>query len=192
MPDIVYGLVSIHLSHRIESPSPQLQAAAGRPDACTLCHVDRTRTWASAAQGQAAEGDDPAARQGLSEVAYRLFAGDPIERAVAAHALGKPEAAAAASFTRERLGLLLESAQNDSYPAVRSIARAALEQLMAANPHALEQLAQFVPTARKRERQQVLEATRATLTAAQPIDPAPELVTSLRSRAQALAIEIGE
>jgi predicted CXXCH cytochrome family protein len=192
MPEIVYGLVSIHLSHRIESPSPQLQAASGRPDACTLCHVDRTRSWASAAQGGVALTSDPAAAHGLSEVAYRLLAGDPIERAVAAHALGKPSAPAAASFKRERLGLLFESAENDAYPAVRNIARAALEQLLAANPRALTALSQFVPTARKHERQRVLQATRATLTAAELSDPAPELVASLRSQAQALAIEIGE
>lgn len=190
MPEIVYGLVSIHLSHRIESPSPQLQAASARPDACTLCHIDRTRSWASAALGQALS-DDPAARRGLSETAYRLLAGDPIERAVAAHALGKLDAAAEASFQRERIGLLLESAQNDSYPAVRSIARAALEQLLAATPHAREQLAAFIATARPEERRRVLQAVRATIEPT-PRDPHPEKVFELRATARALAIEIGE
>jgi hypothetical protein len=191
MPDIVYGLVSIHLSHRIESPAPQLQAAASRPDACTLCHIDRTRSWASAAQGGSLA-DDPAARYGLSEVAFRLLAGDPIERAVAAHALGSPSATAAVSFEAERIGLLMESAENDAYPAVRSIARAALERLLAAHPQALEQLAKLVPTARVEDRRRVLLATRAAL---QPIAtrvPTAAVVSELRASAQALAIEIGE
>ncbi|HET8937341.1 MAG TPA: cytochrome c3 family protein [Polyangiales bacterium] len=192
MPDIVYGLVSIHLSHRIESPAPQLQAASGRPDACTLCHVDRTRTWATMAQGQPAPADDPAARRGLSEVAYRLSAGDPIERAVAAHALGKPGAAAALDFRRERLGLLFESAENDAYPAVRSIARAALEQLLADNPRALEQLARFVATGRHSDRQRVLSAARSTLMAGELADPRPDVVANLRAQGRTLAIEIGE
>ena len=100
--------------------------------------------------------------------------------------------AAAPSFRRERLGWLLESAENDTYPAVRSIARAALEQLLAANPRALDQLAQFVPTARKQDRRRVLSAARATLTAAELADPPAGLVAKLRSQAQALAIEIGE
>jgi hypothetical protein len=192
MPDVVYGLVSIHLSHRIESPAPQLQAASGRPDACTLCHIDRTRTWAAAAQGGSALRDDPAASHGLSEVAYRLLAGDPIERAVAVHALGKRDAAAAASYAPQRLGLLLDAAEHDAYPAVRSIARTALEQLLADNPRALAQLASFVPSDRLSARQQVLRALRATLTAAQLSEPRPELVASMRAQAQTLAIEIGE
>jgi hypothetical protein len=192
MPDIVYGLVSIHLSHRIESPSLPLQAASNRPDACTLCHIDRTRSWASKAQDRALGTDDPAARHAISEVAYRLFAGDPIERAVAAHALGRSDAAAADSFQAERLGLLLESAEHDAYPAVRSIARAALEQLLAANPAARAQLAQFVPTARPDERRQVLDRARAALEPLTPRAPEPALVSELRAAARALAIEIGE
>ena len=188
MPDVVYGLVSIHLSHRIESPAVRLQAASGRPDACTLCHIDRTRSWASAAQGHTLT-EDPAARHGLSEVSYRLLAGDPIERAVAAHALGQHAAAAADSFHDERLGLLLESAENDAYPAVRSIARGALEQLLAANPRALAALSRYVPTAPHEERRQVLQMTRATLSSRAP-DAAK--VSQLRASAQALAIEIGE
>ena len=87
MPDIVYGLVSVHLSHRIELPDPARAARDARPDACTLCHVDRTLSWAVRAFGGASVADDPAAAAGLSEVGYRLLAGDPIERAVAAHAL---------------------------------------------------------------------------------------------------------
>ena len=191
MPEIVYGLVSIHLSHRIESPAVQLQAAVARPDACTLCHIDRTRSWASQAQGHPLR-DDPAAQHGLSEVSYRLLAGDPIERAVAAHALGRSDAAAATSFQAERMGLLLESAEHDAYPAVRSIARAALEQLTAANPSARAQLARFVPTARTEERHQVLQAMRAALDPARPRDPDPVKVSQLRAAAHALAIEIGE
>jgi hypothetical protein len=125
-------------------------------------------------------------------VAFRLLAGDPIERAVAAHALGKASAAAAPSFRAERLGLLLESAENDTYPAVRSIARAALEQLLAANPRARQTLAELVPTARHSERRRVLLATRATLAASDLREPDPLLVANLRSQARALAIEIGE
>ena len=47
MPRISYGLVAVLHTHRIESPDPALSARYGRPDACTGCHVERTRAWAS-------------------------------------------------------------------------------------------------------------------------------------------------
>jgi hypothetical protein len=128
----------------------------------------------------------------VSEVAFRLLAGDPIERAVAAHALGKRSAAAAAGFQATRLRLLFESAENDTYPAVRSIARDALEHLLAQEPLALEQLALFVPTAELSERQRVLRAARAALPASALSDLSPTLVTTLRAQALTSAIEIGE
>jgi len=39
MPRIVYGLLGAHISHRVETPMPARDARLGRPDACTLCHV---------------------------------------------------------------------------------------------------------------------------------------------------------
>ncbi|MFI5309431.1 MAG: cytochrome c3 family protein, partial [Polyangiales bacterium] len=46
MPRIVYGLVGAHRSHRIDSPSvPEGADANGRPNACILCHVDRSLGW---------------------------------------------------------------------------------------------------------------------------------------------------
>jgi hypothetical protein len=156
-----------------------------------LCHVDRTRSWASAANGGALL-DDPAAQLGLSEVAFRLLSGDPIERAVAAHALGRPSATAASSFHAQRVGLLLETAENDAYPAVRRIARDALEQLLSNNPRARAQLAQLVPTARPEERSRIIDATRAAMAPLLPHPPDPAVVSALRATARALAIEIGE
>lgn len=196
MPDIVYGLVSVHLSHRIESPRLDVPDASSRPDACTLCHVDRTRTWAAKARSHDHVPDDPAARFGVSEMAYRVFAGDPIERAVAAHALGNPAASYAPQYRGVIIGLLLESAQSDSYPAVRSIARAALSRMLAqrdvAQPTAQPSLASFVPTASAADRRVVLDAVRASLRP-QAIQPPPaDLVAALRARAQSVDIEIGE
>src|SRR5690606_18462303 len=48
MPAITYGLLEGMISHRITSPDPG--AWIGRddqPDACTQCHVDRSRLWAA-------------------------------------------------------------------------------------------------------------------------------------------------
>jgi hypothetical protein len=102
MPKSVFGVLDLHVSHRVERPDVARDVATGRPDACTLCHVERTRAWAleasarwwprgpvpqrqdgtpSGAQAPGTRGDDLAPLDAL-------FAGDPIARAVAAEALG--------------------------------------------------------------------------------------------------------
>jgi len=134
MPRIVYGLVAVHRSHRIESPDPARAARMGRPDACTLCHVERGRGWAVEAAQRlfgdrtgpvASPSDEAGADAGggaLPEVRRALLAGDPIERAVAADALGRSTAAADPRTREARLGALFDVMENDSYPAVRRIA----------------------------------------------------------------------
>lgn len=192
MPDIVYGLVSVHLSHRIEVPDVARDHAASRPDACTLCHVDRTRSWAARASHTSVPAQDAAERAGLSEVAYRLLAGDPIERAIAAHALGKPEAQHAASYRAQRLGLLQSTLLDDPYPAVRAIAQRSLSAMLAPDSEARRLAAAYDPTARRSERQRQVGALLAAVPAEQIHIPSTQVMHALRSQADAVAIEIGE
>src|SRR4029077_17620597 len=49
MPRIVYGVLDIHRSHRIEVPDPARAAGLGRPDACTGCHADQSAECAAGA-----------------------------------------------------------------------------------------------------------------------------------------------
>ncbi|HEX4352837.1 MAG TPA: cytochrome c3 family protein, partial [Polyangiales bacterium] len=182
MPELVYGLVSVRLSHRIEIPAPAKQAAQGRPDACTLCHVDRTRAWASGAR-------DTTPSE-WSEQAERLLAGDPIERAVAAHALGSADAHYAASFEPRLIGLLVDAAQHDAYPAVRRIAVHALRDRLA-HDHAgaAAALAGYCATDRATQREaalhRALQDVRFEL-------PDARLAATLRAESSKVAIEIGE
>jgi predicted CXXCH cytochrome family protein len=131
MPRIVYGVLDVHRSHRVEIPDPA--GRAGRPDACTGCHVDETPAWAADALariwGRPARAT-PAS--GLTPVEV-LLAGEPLARAVAADAVGR-SGAAGSGRERERearhVGVLLEVMANDRYPAVRHQAwRAALRLL---------------------------------------------------------------
>ncbi|MDT8409268.1 MAG: cytochrome c3 family protein [Wenzhouxiangellaceae bacterium] len=46
MPQIVYGVMDIHRSHRIESPDAAGDARNGRPNACLNCHLDQSTRWA--------------------------------------------------------------------------------------------------------------------------------------------------
>ena len=45
MPYTSYGLLKALRSHRIDVPSANATVAAGRPNACNLCHLDKSLGW---------------------------------------------------------------------------------------------------------------------------------------------------
>jgi hypothetical protein len=191
MPKIVYGVLDVHPSHRIESPSPAQQAADDRPDACTQCHIDKTRAWAAAAYDrmfgakqarqvalEAVSSPAPA----LSEVERQLFAGDPIQRSLAAAALARE---VSASTRSRRLALLLEVMDNDPYPAVRHLAQRSARHLLS-NAALLDG---YVPETPRAQRSRALSTPRARF----PLLANDALaIQTLRAQAQERAIEIGE
>ncbi len=191
MPNIVYGLVSVRLSHRIEVPDPYAAAVAGRPDACTLCHVDRTRRWASAALARDASNVRPAPLSELPEVAERLLAGDPVGRAVAASALGREDARYAAGYRAQLLGALLDAMGDDPYPAVREIAARSLASVLTQHP-AEALLRAYQATDARESRLAVLQTVRAALGSDAVSVPPAELRARLRAAAAQTTIEIGE
>ncbi len=185
MPKLVYGVLAAHRSHRITSPDPAAAAGLGQPDACTLCHVSRTRRWAAEAFAKMWKRSRhalPASTQ-LSEVEMRLLAGDPVERALAASAIGE------AKRTREgrhdtQLALLLDTMQHDPYPAVRHFARDAASALA---PQLRSTFGSFVPEGTPSERERFMRDIE------RPSAPiSADLITSLRREAAQTAIEIGE
>jgi predicted CXXCH cytochrome family protein len=193
MPALVYGLVSVRLSHRIEVPRPAQQASDRRPDACTLCHVDRTRSWAQARTAPGAPASAGPVDVGLSEQAERLLGGDPVERAVAAQALGQAGARYAPGYEPELLGLLVEAARSDAYPAVRSIASRSLSAVLSRkHASAAAALAAYSATDPPEARAAVLSAATRLLGPAALQAPEPALATRLRAAASEAAIEIGE
>ena len=131
MPRIVYGVLDVHRSHRIELPDPAGAAAAGRPDACTGCHVERTAAWAEdAARRWWGEAHFPAGAVAPPGTApfEALFGGAPVARAVAADALGR--APADAPGRARHAGALLDVMSEDRYPAVRHLAWRSLRRLI--------------------------------------------------------------
>jgi predicted CXXCH cytochrome family protein len=125
MPYTSYALFKGIRSHRVDSPSAAREHETGRPNACNLCHVDRTLRWTAdqltAWYGQPAV---PDADNEVSAVVRALVAGNAAERAIAAYALGRPEARAAAGtrIQAQHLALLLD----DPYSAVRLVAARSL------------------------------------------------------------------
>lgn len=127
MPFTSYALFRGIRSHRIDSPSAESNVQSGKPNACNLCHVDRTLRWTAeklAAWYGTPTPSLPASAGDTVLVLERLLVGDAAERAIAAWALGRPETrrAAGADFQAPFLAQLL----GDPYSAVRKVACDAL------------------------------------------------------------------
>jgi hypothetical protein len=127
MPYTSYGLLTAMRSHRIDVPDVRATVEAGRPNACTSCHLDRTLGWA-AEQLQAKWGIAPPE---LDEDERTVDAslllgmkGDAGQRALVAWSLGWPAAVAAspAADLAPLLGVLMD----DPYDAVRYVAERSL------------------------------------------------------------------
>ena len=132
MPRMVYGILEIHRSHRIENPDPRRDGQTGRPHACTLCHLDRSLEWSARRMTEmwGKEMPPPQYRQDgapvdLADGLASLLAGDALQRATYARAMGLPGADVRPrdkAFMRAALGLTL----GDPYASVRWLARRGL------------------------------------------------------------------
>ena len=129
MPYTTYGLLKGIRSHYIESPDAAKTRATGRPNACNLCHLDRTLAWTSEYLSRW-YGQAPAILTGedktySSAVLYALK-GDAGQRALAAWSMGwRPaQLASGGDWTVPFLAQLLV----DPYAAVRYIAARSLRQ----------------------------------------------------------------
>jgi hypothetical protein len=129
MPKTAYALLKSIRSHRIDSPVRANLSGSDRPNACNLCHLDRTLAWTSLylerwyGQGVSSVPPDTETPAG----AAWLLAGDPAQRSLAAAAMGEPGALRAVG--KEWEASLLASALEDPYAAVRFIAARSLHRL---------------------------------------------------------------
>lgn len=130
MPRVVYGVMAVHRSHKIEVPDPAAASVAGRPNACNQCHLDQSPLWAAEAtqrlwpefESQVSNQwlrDDGADRT-LADGVASLYAGDPVQRALAAEAVGP--AILHGGQQAEWWIPHLMAAMTDNYPAVRRFA----------------------------------------------------------------------
>ena len=123
MPFTSYGLLKTIRSHQISSPSVASTRDTGRPNACNLCHLDKTLAWTGEhlAQWYGQERQPaPADERDLSAALLWTLTGDAGQRAIAAQAMGwKPaQAASGTDWMLPHLAQLLD----DPYDAVRFIA----------------------------------------------------------------------
>jgi predicted CXXCH cytochrome family protein len=199
MPRVVYGLVGAHRSHRIDSPKAARGLRGERPDACALCHVDQSRAWIDAAlttRFSTPDAAPPRVQQAPpeapAEATELLLAGDPIERALAADALGRVEPTRAGALVPPRVGLLFDVLAEDSYPAVRAIAWRSLRALIGAYaPYALPKVSAFTATDTREQRLNSLARLKAALPAGAAVEPSAATL-ALRAKAPDVQISIGE
>jgi predicted CXXCH cytochrome family protein len=130
MPYTTFGLLKAIRTHRITSPNVAATLATGRPDACNLCHVDRTLAWS--AEHLTAWYGAPAVELSDDERTIAaslvwLLRGDAGQRALAAWSLGwaPAQAASTTAWMAPFLAVLLD----DPYSAVRYTAARSLRTL---------------------------------------------------------------
>ena len=127
MPYTSYGLLRAIRSHTVTSPSVRESVEVGRPNACNLCHLDRTLAWSAEHlrdwYAQPVPDLDAAERTVAASILW-LLRGDAGQRAVTAWSYGwePAQAASGTSWMVPYLGELL----GDPYDAVRFIAARSL------------------------------------------------------------------
>ena len=130
MPYTTYGLLKTIRSHSISNPSANETVDAGRPNACNLCHLDKTLEWTADAlnrwYGTQKPVLDEEDRTTAASVLWMLR-GDAGQRAISAQAMGWAPAqqAAGTDWVAPHLATLLD----DPYDAVRFIAIRSLKTL---------------------------------------------------------------
>jgi hypothetical protein len=130
MPYTTYGLLKTIRSHTVSSPSVAESAKVGRPNACNLCHLDKTLEWTSNALAQS-YGQRPATltddEKSTAASLLWLLRGDAGQRAIAAQAMAWEPAqrTSGTAWMAPHLANLLD----DPYDAVRFIGGRALRSL---------------------------------------------------------------
>lgn len=123
MPHTTYGVLKAIRSHQISSPTVREDLEVGRPNACNLCHLDRTLEWTSRQLADwygRPEVVVPAERRGMARGVDLALRGDAGQRALVAWHLGWGPALAVSgtNWVAAILGQLLD----DDYAAVRCVA----------------------------------------------------------------------
>ncbi|MDX1555019.1 MAG: cytochrome c3 family protein [Xanthomonadales bacterium] len=127
MPYTSYALLGASRSHRISSPETSGVTSRDQPNACNLCHLDKTLAWTAGHLSERYGQPEPELSLDQVTVASSILwvmRGDAAQRTIAAWHMGQPWAIEASgdNWQPVYLARLLE----DPYSAVRLIAHRSL------------------------------------------------------------------
>jgi hypothetical protein len=130
MPHTSYALFKGIRQHQIDSPRVETTLRTGRPNACNLCHLDRSLQWTArqlTAWYDQPRINVPPEQQTISAVTQNLLSGDAGHRALAAWHMGWAPARelTGSDWQAPFLARLLQ----DPYSAVRYLAHHSLRQM---------------------------------------------------------------
>ena len=127
MPRTSYALYTAIADHHVASPRAVSAAFSDRPNACNLCHLDRSLAWTGEQLNAWFDTPIPAltdAEQSQATGLLWALSGDAVQRAITAWHLGYAPAIEASG--REWMVTVLAWMLDDPYAAVRYVASAAL------------------------------------------------------------------
>jgi predicted CXXCH cytochrome family protein len=153
MPFTTYGLMKAIRSHQISSPTVQSSLQTGRPNACNLCHLDKTLDWTAGYLKEwyhtPAPTLDETNRTTAAAVLW-LLRGDAGQRALIAWHMGWEPARQASG--QGWLAPFLAQLLADPYGTVRYIAYGSLKRLPAFHDFGYDFVSPETERARARER----------------------------------------
>lgn len=130
MPYTTFGLFTAMRAHRIDNPSVARSLSTGRPNACNLCHLDRSLMWAASRLSEWYGQPELAMNQTDQETSAALLwllEGDAAQRAIAVWSMGWEPALAASG--RHWEAPFVAQLLSDPYSAVRFVAHRSLTHL---------------------------------------------------------------
>jgi predicted CXXCH cytochrome family protein len=156
MPNTTYGLLTAMRSHTVTSPDVGRDLKAGRPNACNLCHLDKTLSWTAKSLHTWYGTPEPkldTEQQTVSSSILDLLRGDAGKRALIAWSMGWGPAVETAG--KDWLPPYLAWLFEDPYAAVRYMSGHSIEKL----PGYTELQFDYVgtPEARAKSRQQAMD-----------------------------------
>jgi len=130
MPYSAYGLLMATRSHRMDGPAATGLGGRARPNACNLCHLDRSIGWASVLLSRWYGAPMPTTAEREDELAaglHWMLRGDATQRAITAWHVGWEPARSASDISVLRPAL--EALLSDPYSSVRQVAGASLTRI---------------------------------------------------------------
>ena len=140
MPHTTYGVLKAIRSHQISSPKIADELATGRPNACNLCHLDKslgwTAGWLTQWTGQSSPAEVTGQAAAVADSVRLALQGDAGQRALMAWHFGWEPAVRASG--KSWIPAVLAELLDDPYAAVRCIAERSLKKLGGSLPESYD------------------------------------------------------